>query len=218
MAKGKKKQKVFCIGFQKTGTTSLGRALEILGYDVCGPIGVTNPNINKKALIWALERVPKYDAFQDNPWPLLYRELDFLYPGSKFILTTRDARSWMRSMYLYFGSYEAAAEVWIYGGIGTPIKNRSKFVKRFKQHNKAVKYHFKDRQHDFLELNFKKGHGWQELCTFLGEDIPNVAFPTSNKSGNIETEVQRHFVGILGTFRTYLARITNQKNTDEATY
>ncbi len=54
--------KIFCIGFQKTGTTSLGRALELLGYRVCGPIGVTNPQIQDKALEWALQKIPHHDA------------------------------------------------------------------------------------------------------------------------------------------------------------
>ena len=203
------KQKVFCIGFQKTGTTSLGKALEILGYNVCGPVGVTNPEIKDKALIWALERVKYYDAFQDNPWPLLYKELDFLYPGSKFILTTRNPRSWIKSMYRYFGSYEAAAEVWIYDGVGTPVKNRHRFVKRFKEHNNEVRTYFKDRPNDFLEIDLGKGHGWKELCSFIEERIPDTPFPKSNKSGSFSTELQRHTVGIIGTLRTFAHRLIN---------
>ena len=207
MHTGKKQQKIFCIGFQKTGTTSLGKALEILGYNVCGPVGVTNPDIDEKALIWALERVRRYDAFKDNPWPLLYKELDFLCPGSKFILTTRSPRSWIKSMYRYFGSYEAAAEVWIYGGVGTPVKNRHRFVKRYKQHNREVRAYFKNRPDDFLEIDFSKGHDWKEICDFLGDDMPAVPFPRSNKSGSWEAEVQRHSVGMIGTVRTVLARL-----------
>lgn len=37
--------KVFGIGFHKTGTTFLGQALEVLGYDVHGPIGVLEEDI-----------------------------------------------------------------------------------------------------------------------------------------------------------------------------
>lgn len=200
-------QKIFCIGFQKTGTTSLGKALEILGYNVCGPVGVTNPEIEEKALQWAIERVPHYDAFQDNPWPLLYKELDRLYPGSKFILTSRNPRSWIKSVYRYFGSYEAAAEVWIYGGVGTPINNRHRFVKRYKQHNREVRDYFKNRPDDFIEIDFSKGHGWKEICAFLGDDIPETPFPRSNASGSWQAELQRHAVGIIGTIRTNLHRL-----------
>jgi hypothetical protein len=41
------KEKVFCIGFHKTGTTSLRVALELLGYRVTGPNGVQDPDIGK---------------------------------------------------------------------------------------------------------------------------------------------------------------------------
>lgn len=199
--------KVFCIGFQKTGTTSLGRALQILGYRVCGPVGCTNPDIKRRALTWAVDRVPDYDAFQDNPWPLLYKEMDRLYPGSKFILTTRHPRSWLRSTKKYFGYYEAPAEVWIYDGVGTPIKNQKRFLKRFKEHNQEVLDYFKDRPNDFLEINLSDGKNWEKICNFLEFDIPEQDFPFDNKSGSFNAEIQRHAVGIFATIRTNLRRL-----------
>lgn len=199
--------KIFCIGFQKTGTTSLGAALEVLGYKVCGPIGVTNPRIEKEALGWALTKTPYYDAFQDNPWPLLYKELDHLYPGSKFILTHRRPRSWLRSMRQYFGNYEAPAESWIYGEGITPLKNPLKCLRTYVRHNREVRRYFKNRPDDFLEIDLSKGDGWEEICTFLGKDIPAVPFPRSNKSGSIEAEAQRHAVGLFGTARNVFDRV-----------
>lgn len=202
--------KIFCIGFQKTGTTSLGAALNMLGYRVCGPIGVTNPQIHDKALDWAKGRIDHYDAFQDNPWPLLYQELDKLYPGSKFILTTRRPRSWLRSMKQYFGNYEAAAESWIYGEGITPRKNPLKCMRIFKRHNCDVREYFKGRQADFLEIDLSNGNQWEQICPFLGLDVPNRPFPRSNKSKSLEAEVQRHTVGIIGTARNYRARFNRQ--------
>lgn len=199
--------KIFCIGFQKTGTTSLGRALQVLGYNVCGPVGVTNPQFGKRAKEWAMARLPYYDAFQDNPWPLLYKDLDLLCPGSKFILTTRNPRSWIRSMNKYFGDYEAAAEVWLYGEGITPRRHPRACVKRYKQHNEEVRRYFADRPDDLLEMDFGKGHGWEELCAFLGHRIPASEFPRSNKSGSLPAELQRHTVGIVGTARTQGARV-----------
>jgi hypothetical protein len=46
------KTKVFCVGFHKTGTTSLALALEILDYRVAGPTGINDPNIAKNVLSW----------------------------------------------------------------------------------------------------------------------------------------------------------------------
>ena len=70
------KAKVFCIGFHKTGTTSLELALKKLGYRVTGSFGTKDPDIAGKVHDMAYAMVPEYDAFEDNPWPILYRELD----------------------------------------------------------------------------------------------------------------------------------------------
>jgi len=199
--------KIFCIGFQKTGTTSLGKALEVLGYRVCGPIGVTNPDIKHKAPDWAKSKLPHYDAFQDNPWPLLYQEMDQLCPGSKFILTTRKPRSWIRSMRKYFGNYQAPAEMWIYGDGITPLKNPRKCIKRFKQHNREVREYFKDRPDDLLEIDLGQGdENWEKICNFLGVSVPDKPFPMSNASGSIGAETQRHAVGLWGTICTWFER------------
>ena len=83
------KTKVFGIGFHKTAPTSLAKALSYLGYRVTGPNWVDNPNPLEKVCKMAFELANKFDAFQDNPWPILYKELDRKFPGSKFILTLR---------------------------------------------------------------------------------------------------------------------------------
>ena len=88
--------KVFGIGLSKTGTTSLARALEILGYNVKDCLGITKyskgdiSSINETAL-------DTYDALTDTPIPNFYRELDKKYPNSKFILTVRDMDGWLNS-------------------------------------------------------------------------------------------------------------------------
>jgi hypothetical protein len=81
--------KVFGIGFHKTGTTSLARALTYLGYRFTGPNGLAKPNIAKDVYQMAYSLATEFDPFQDNPWPLLYRELDERFPCSKFVLTIR---------------------------------------------------------------------------------------------------------------------------------
>ena len=64
-------QEIFCIGFHKTGTTSLALALEQLGHRVTGPDGVHDPNIADNVLHMAKRLVEKFDALQDNPWPII---------------------------------------------------------------------------------------------------------------------------------------------------
>ena len=98
------KVKFFCIGRNKTGTTSLKRAFEDLGY----PVGN-----QRKAEILAgkyyfeekFQPIVDYcktaQVFQDVPfsYPETYKHLDKAYPGSKFILTLRDSpEQWYRSI------------------------------------------------------------------------------------------------------------------------
>jgi hypothetical protein len=173
--------KVFCIGFHKTGTTSLAVALEKLGYRVTGPNGVRDPNIAKNVYRMAHELVPQYDAFQDNPWPIIFREMDGSYPGSRFILTLRSPDSWISSQVKHFGRQTTPMRAWIYG-VGCPQGNESVYLKRFEEHNRAVQEYFKDRPSDLLVLNLSSGDGWEKLCPFLGADVPDIPFPHANKA------------------------------------
>lgn len=78
--------KTFEVGLIKTGTTSLGRAFEILGYRHKGwdPSLARDMKDNKWGNIFAA--IDSYDAFQDLPWhDIDVRVLDLLYPGSKYI-------------------------------------------------------------------------------------------------------------------------------------
>jgi len=45
-----------------------------------------------------------------------------------------------------------------------------------------IKEYFKDRPEDLLVLTLGKGEGWPELCTFLGKPVPDVDFPSANRT------------------------------------
>ncbi len=175
--------KVFCIGFHKTGTTSLAVALQALGYRVTGPNGVRDPAIAANVHKMAHDLVGKYDAFQDNPWPILYKELDERYPGSKFILTMRETRSWINSQVKHFGPRETPMRKWIYG-VGCPAGNEDIYTRRFDAHNREVLSHFSNRPGDLLVLELSKGDGWEKLSPFLGKPIPDMPFPHANKAAD----------------------------------
>jgi len=172
-------RKVFGIGFHKTGTSSLGHALEFLGYRVAGPFGVHAPDIAATALERAHSMVPDFDAFQDNPWPLLFRELDERYPGSRFVLTQRETGAWLNSAVAHFGRHCTPMREWIYG-VGCPAGNEQLYARVFDAHNAAVREHFAERPGDLLELDVTRGQGWPELCAFLGVEQPEIPFFHSN--------------------------------------
>lgn len=178
------KAKVFCIGFHRTGTSSLAVALRILGFRVTGPNGLSDPDIGKNVLTMAYELVDEYEAFKDNPWPIIYKELDEKFPGSKFILMLRDPGLWINSLVKHFGRKETPMRKWIYG-VGCPEGNEDIYIKRFKDHNEEVISHFRNRPQDLLVLDLGKGDGWEKLCPFLGENSRNAPFPHANKSSDI---------------------------------
>lgn len=173
--------KVFCIGFHKTGTTSLDIALRALGYRVTGPNGVRDPNIAANVHAMADDLVGKFDAFQDNPWPIIYKDMDRKYPGSKFILTLRDTRAWLDSQVKHFGRRETPMRKWIYG-VGCPEGNEDIYARVFEAHNEDVLRYFGMRPSDLLVLELAKGDGWDELCPFLGKPVPDIPFPHANKA------------------------------------
>jgi hypothetical protein len=172
--------KVFCIGFQKTGTTSMRSALEVLGYRVAGHFGVDDPEIRSNALPHALEIADRHSAFQDNPWPLLFRDLDRHFPGSRFILTVRDPQAWIDSVVSHFGDLATPMREWIYGH-GSPRGNEGAYLERFERHNREVREYFAAREGDLLEMDIEAGDGWDLLCPFLGYAPPDLPFPHRNK-------------------------------------
>lgn len=156
-------------------------ALETLGYRVTGPNGVQDPSISKNILSLADSIVPYYDAFQDNPWPLLYRYIDQKYLEALFILTLRDPDDWLKSVLRYFGNKSTPMREMIYG-YGSPIGHESEYIDRYNKHNEEVMYYFRNRSDKLLVINIFEGDGWNELCPFLNKPVPNIPFPHENRT------------------------------------
>jgi hypothetical protein len=172
--------KVFCIGLNKTGTSSLAQALRMLGYRVTGPNFTQEPDLAHTLHRRVREVVPQYDAFQDMPWPMLYAFLDAEYPGSKFILTVRDPEAWIRSQVRHFGTRTTPMREWAYGA-GCPAGNEARYLEVYRRHNAAVRAHFRGRPEAFLEMDLAAGDGWEALCGFLERRRPMMRpFPHAN--------------------------------------
>ena len=173
------RRKVFGIGFHKTATTSLANALYVLGYNVTGYFGAHDPDISKHVYEQAYVLADRFDAAQDFPWPLLYKELDQQYPGSKFILTIRQDEKWVNSVLKHFKDKYIPAHEWIYG-VRTAYGNEETYLKRYRAHNREVQEYFVDRPNDLLVMDITAGDGWDKLCPFLGLEIPPFEFPLLN--------------------------------------
>lgn len=185
--------RIFGVGLHKTSTSSLHSAFKLLGFDSF------HWESNKKSWdIWAemttLDRSPtleRYYALCDLPIPMLYKQLDSTYPGSKFILTVRDETKWLKSIQ---GLWNPKINPW-YDWDKQPFSHQihkalygrtdfdaQTFLQKYRQHNAEVQDYFKNRPQDLLVLNMEAGAGWPELCPFLNKPIPDQPYPVEYKT------------------------------------
>ena len=171
--------RVICIGWHKTGTTTIGLALLKLGYSVLGCRLDTVHALRRGELESVLALTDEFDAVQDVPWAALFEELDRRHPGSKFILTIRDEASWLASASRHFGDTDIRLHEWLYG-VGVLEGNEDVYLERYRAHVREVREYFADRPDDLLVMDFQGGDGWSKLCEFLGDPIPKQPFPHEN--------------------------------------
>jgi hypothetical protein len=196
--------KIFNIGFPKTGTTSLNQALNELGFK-----SIHNPKHFRKQSMEG-----RYHFDNDN-WQAItnfgehfYPQLDQAYPHSKFILTVRDEMDWLNSWKQQIGT-TTGNEVMTRWTWTRPLKKWLRLIKAvmendlqmshklsridifgaykfnperclyvYRLHQKNAEEYFKERPHDFLVMDICAGDGWAKLCPFLEIDaIPNLPFP-----------------------------------------
>jgi lipopolysaccharide biosynthesis glycosyltransferase len=182
--------KVFCVGFHKTGTTSLGSALQLLGYNNCHGAGAVRNqlgDIKMMELLFKKEYAPffdiahKYDSFNDNPWFKIYKELDARFPGSKFILMLRDEDEWLQSCIKYFNDTASGFRLWLYGK-GSPVGNEDRYLKIYCDHNRDVMQYFNNRPNDLLIVNLADPDKLPKIKDFLNLSHAVIEFPHLNRS------------------------------------
>jgi len=177
------KAKVFCIGFMKTGTTTMNRALAALGYRVSPDSWKLLQPIMKGDWKTVKQHIDRHDAFEDNPIPHIFKQLDKEYPGSKFILTIRDSQSWYKSVKFHIDDLRTPMHEWVFGkGKGIPALNESDSIRVYESHIDEVRNYFSERPQDLLTYNVKEHNDWSTLCDFLEQQAPNIDYPHANKS------------------------------------
>ncbi|MGD8617119.1 MAG: sulfotransferase [Gammaproteobacteria bacterium] len=194
---GRTYHKIFGIGLSKTGTSSLAAALNRLGIKT---IHFPYSKEKKETLIQELGRLPILDTYQGVvdgvAWDFEF--LDGRYPNSKFILTTRNIDSWIKSRQ----SHEE-----IIRGQKTKF-TREEMTEYYTQHSSAVKKHFKNRKNDLLVMRLVEGDGWDVLCPFLGLSIPDLPFPRENE--------QRAMKSWLENTRSLERKLNSYSGTDSS--
>lgn len=158
--RGIRKKKVFAIGFNKSGTTSLHQlftSLGLLSYHGVEWRGCDN-----------IELLRTYDCFSDDI-PKDLAKLDRLFPGSKFILQVRDLRSWVYSRLAHIArekeqnpTYRSPEWDLTEGAIKSWVKKRN-------EHHLFVLSYFSNRPRDLLIVNFIRDEAAAtKICNFLG--------------------------------------------------
>lgn len=185
------KSKIFGLGLSRTGTTSLGAALNKLGIKT---IHYPHDETTQRELLSGtgkLSLLNRYQGIVDISVVPFYRQLDRAYPNSKFILTIRKKESWLKSV---SKSLAKTAEVWsslsnqyrqffqfinerVYGAYQF---DQDRFSKAYDNHLQDVFEYFHARPNDLLVMDITNGDGWDKLCPFLQLPVPEVPFPRQN--------------------------------------
>lgn len=182
--------KVFIIGAPKTGTSSVGRAFEMMGCRDKGfdPMLQTYVDHGHFTPVW--DTVSMYDSFSDGPFNsgVFYEKLYFKYPGAKFILTLRDEQDWLRSHKAHFAP----------NGTNAKVKprfrmleyNQEEWLEWYRLRNTSIRSFFagRDASRLLLELDIfsePADECWKKLATHIPGLSPPPAgtlFPHQNQT------------------------------------
>lgn len=203
-------------GFGRTGTASLKRALELLGFGPCHHMsevlkqpataaGWTAALHGDGSVLAGL--LDGYRATLDFPSCLLWRELVERYPHAKVILTIRDPARWYRSARATILSQDRetrTSRLTTAGGKGlvealAPLSaamaahgfrrdlDEPETIAVFQRHNESVRAGVADER----LLVYEVEQGWAPLCAFLGVAVPAVPFPRGNDMGAFHQNVDQ---------------------------
>jgi hypothetical protein len=203
-------QKIFCIGLNKTGTTSFSKAMEELGFKVGNQREAEKlfDDWVKRDFSKLTKYCKKAEFFQDVPFSLPYTfiAMDQAFPGSKFILTIRDdAEQWYNSLTkahakkwgknnriptaedLKNATYINKGHPWHTRIHIHPVTEKNPYEKKilldyYQTHNKNVKDYFRHRPEDLLILNVAEKGAYQKLAHFLDINTDKKDFPWENKT------------------------------------
>ena len=176
--------RIFGIGLNKTGTSSLHTAFEMLGLRSLHWGGRETSRLFWRALredVPLLTYVdPAYDAFTDTPITRHFKLADRQYPGSKFILTTRDLDAWLDSRRRHAEKNQERKAAGLYDGKVLEVDIPA-WRAEYASHHEDVLGYFEGRPDDLLVYDITAGGSWEPLCRFLGRPVPAESFPWANR-------------------------------------
>lgn len=184
------KTKIFGIGLNKTGTTSLGNFFELLGYTHYCKSSYKNIEKIKNKINEIYDLVEKYDMFEDWPWPLIYEKIYFKYPKSKFILTIRKtADDWFDSLLRHSKrSGPTKQRFHVYGHYNPNQKNKKDHIDIYNKHfTDVINFFNRNDPSRLLIININDNNKEKKLYNFIGLPFNKnnyIKFPHRNKDHN----------------------------------
>ena len=161
--------KVFGLGLNKTGTSTLGVCFKHFGFRhvSCRPDLLRSYRAGNLAPIWGV--ADAHDTFEDWPWPLMYRELYERYADcARYILTVRSSPEvWLESLKKHslrtHPSRHCRMDAY---GYNYPHGHEAEHLAAYAKHNAEVRAFFAGCPELFLEVCWENGEGWGPLCSF----------------------------------------------------
>ena len=179
--------KIFCIGLNKTGTISLDVALNTLGFSTLHWGGADSRRAVERAIAEdrpLLDYLPDRDAYSDiQRLSVNFDVLDAQYPGSRFILTTRDMDGWIDSRRRHVERNREHKAAGTYNGTFLDIEP-DRWRAQFIEHHDRVAAYFEGRD-DLLVMRITEGDDYSVLCPFLEVPIPKSPFPWRNRHSTV---------------------------------
>ncbi len=197
MGKIEQHHKVFGIGLSRTGTTSLSKALNILGIKTKHYPSDKRTFEELRKGNYRLSVLERYQGIVDIPAAAYHAQFDKTYPESKFIFTVRELSSWLKSVEERWrigqerfttSKFAEFIQTCVYGTLEFN-EDRLRYV--YETHFRNVREYFADRPDDLLVMNICDGDGWEKLCPFLRLPIPDISFPHMNSGEENRKWLQR---------------------------
>lgn len=189
-------QKVFGIGLNRTGTSTLRLASRSLGFRFGRKHGWLMGQYRAGNFAKIFEFAEDFGVFEDWPWPLMYQELLAHYGDrARYVLTVRESpEKWLNSIKQHSQRTKAVKSPReAVFGYAYPHGVEDKYMAFYTRHNQEVEAHFAAQGASGLlkKLCWETGDGWPELCGHLAKVVPDMPFPHANSRLDAPTTAQR---------------------------